>query len=342
MRAGKRGEIESLLTFLQFVQCASLVSCLNVFRELPNVPQAMPRHKGTGKRDKAGTGNNKGVKAIRCIGAYRQAKEEPPDERQGPKSSSDEGDGDEDTEQRRRWSSYLRKTPRQEAREARAAPPELNLSYDQVCRLSEPGPTLKTWVSRCSDADLRAALAVVHDELASSPALNDLCSCAPRSPLPSFLCRGWRCYAFEVGGCGRPSDWQGHEDCRAGCGKNCMGWDYCERLPSLRDLSLQKVCEHGSEGSCFRFKCEAGMFGEAPGYMDARKFNRRALERDYLKKRQRVRKQAMWLECGEEWPVDLDQTWAHKVDCLRCSSESPECRLCGSTYTPQARMIAGW
>jgi hypothetical protein len=159
----------------------------------------MPRNKGTGKRDKAGTGNNKGLKASRTIGAYSQAKEEPPDERQGPQSSSDEGDGDDDTVQRRKWSSYLRKTRRQEARDARAAPPELDLSYEQVCRLSEPGPTLKRWVSRCSNAELRAALADVQDQLASSPALNDFCSCAPRSPVPSFLCRGWRCYAFEVG-----------------------------------------------------------------------------------------------------------------------------------------------
>ena len=76
---------------------------------------------------------------------------------------------------RRKWSSHLRKARRKEAREARAAPPELNLSYEQCDRLSEPGPTLKRWVSRCSDAELRAALADVQDELALSPALNDLC-----------------------------------------------------------------------------------------------------------------------------------------------------------------------
>jgi hypothetical protein len=297
----------------------------------------MPRNKGTGKRDKAGTGNNKGLKASRTIGAYSQAKEEPPDERQGPQSSSDEGDGDDDTVQRRKWSSYLRKTRRQEARDARAAPPELDLSYEQVCRLSEPGPTLKRWVSRCSNAELRAALADVQDQLASSPALNDLCSCAPRSPVPSFLCRGWRCYAFEVGGCGRPSDWQGHEDRRAGCGKNCMGWDYCERLPSLRALRWQKPCI--CSRSCFRFVCYAGEFSEAPGTMVVRESHRETLERDFLKKRQRVRKQEMWLECGEEWEVFPDQTWEHEPDCHRCSHASPECRFCGSTYAPKARML---
>ena len=299
----------------------------------------MPRNKGTGKRDKAGTGNNKGVNATRAIGAYHQVKEEPLDERQGPPSSSDEGDADEDAVLRRKWSSHLRKARRKEAREARAAPPELNLSYEQCDRLSEPGPTLKRWVSRCSDAELRAALADVQDELALSPALNDLCSCPPRSPLPSFLCRGWRCYAFEVGGCGRPSDWEGHEDDRAGCGRNCMGWDFCERLPSLRALRWQKMCDHGSEGSCFRLVCEAGMFGEAPGPMVVRALQRKTLERDYLEKRQRVRRQAMWMECCEEWTPALEQTWEHKPNCLRCSHVSPECRFCGSTHTPEARML---
>ena len=118
-----------------------------------------------------------------------------------------------------------------------------------------------------------------------------------------------------------------------------MGWDFCKRLPSLRDLRWQKMCDHGSEGSCFRLVCEAGMFGEAPGPMVVRALQRKTLERDYLEKRQRVRRQAVWMECGEEWTPALEQTWEHKPNCLRCSHVSPECRFCGSTHTPEARML---
>ena len=53
------------------------------------------------------------------------------------------------------------------------------------------------------------------------------------------------------------------------------------------------MCDHGSEGSCFRLVCEAGMFGEAPGPMVVRALQRKTLERDYLEKRQRVRRQAV-------------------------------------------------
>jgi hypothetical protein len=35
------------------------------------------------------------------------------------------------------------------------------------------------------------------------------------------------------------------------------------------------MCDHGSEGSCFRLVCEAGMFGEAPGPMVVRALQRK-------------------------------------------------------------------
>jgi hypothetical protein len=189
----------------------------------------MPRNKGTGKRDKAGTGNNKGVKAARAVSPHQQPKEEPPDEQEGPQSS-DEGDADgpdEDAVRRRQWSSYLRlrKQRRHEARAAHAVPPATRLTMPQVHALSMPGPTIRAWVGKCTDAELRAARADCESQLQCSPAHNDICTCAPRTPIPSFLCKGWRCYAFEVGCCDRPSDWSGHDDEREGCGKDCMGWD---------------------------------------------------------------------------------------------------------------------
>eukprot|EP00316_Scyphosphaera_apsteinii_P005719 CAMPEP_0119312188 /NCGR_PEP_ID=MMETSP1333-20130426/25417_1 /TAXON_ID=418940 /ORGANISM="Scyphosphaera apsteinii, Strain RCC1455" /LENGTH=271 /DNA_ID=CAMNT_0007316771 /DNA_START=94 /DNA_END=909 /DNA_ORIENTATION=- len=141
----------------------------------------------------------------------------------------------------------------------------------------------ESWLRAARSTELEAKMNACRAIMRASPSDNAaICTCEPHTLVPSWLCRGWHCYAFEIGACERPEPWFGANDGRPGCGNYCMHWHDEPIRASRRTLRrMSLACEDCGEGRYLCYKDCHNYRGIWSGRLPARvKARNEEFERD--------------------------------------------------------------